>query len=84
MSKLDRQPCEYVQKGALNRTMKVRNKLFTHCHHDYDVDAAIFIWNNPQNLRFVRSCELGEGKDMSPPKNQENIRRERGISLRLF
>lgn len=77
MPKLDRQPCEYVQKGALNRTMKVRNKLFTHCHHDYDVNAAIFIWNNPQKLRFVRSCELGEGKDMSIPKNQENIRKKR-------
>lgn len=71
MPKLGRQPCEYVQKGALNRTMKVRNKLFTHCHHDYDMDAAIFIWNNPQNLRFVRSCELGEGKDVSIPKTKK-------------
>ena len=82
--KLDRQPCEYVQKRALNRTMKVRNKLFTHCHHDYDVDAAIFIWNNPQNLCFVRSCEPGEGKDMSIPKNQENIRRKRERNITSF
>ena len=77
MPKLDKQPCEKVQTGVLNRTYKVRNKLFTHCHHDYDVDAAVHIWNHPEDLNFIRPCELGEGKDMSIPKNQENIRKKR-------
>lgn len=77
MPKLDKLPCEHVQTGELNRTYKVRNQLFKHCHHDYDVEAAVHIWNHPEDLGFVRPCPLGEGKDMSLPKNQENIRKKR-------
>ena len=77
MPKLDKQPCDNVKTGLLNRTYKVRNKLFTHCHHDYDVDAAVHIWNNPSDMRFVRVSPLGEGKDMSLPANQENIKKKR-------
>lgn len=79
MPKLDKQPCRSVQTGMLNRTYKVRNKLFTHCHHDYDVEAAVHIWNHPEELKFKRTCPLGEGKDMSLPQNQENIRKKREI-----
>ncbi len=79
MPKLDKQRCEYVRTGILNRTYKVRNKLFTHCHHDYDVEAAVHIWNHPEYLEFKRPSQLGEGKDMSLPKNQENVRKKREV-----
>lgn len=76
MPKLDKQPCDAVKSGILNRTNKVRNTLLKHCHHDYDVDAAIHIWSNPDEMEFVRISPLGEGKDMSLPKNQANIRKK--------
>lgn len=76
MPKLDKQSCDAVKSGTLNRTNKVRNTLLKHCHHDYDVDAAIHIWNNPNEMKFIRVSPLGEGKDMSLPKNQANIRKK--------
>lgn len=77
MPKLDKEPCSAVKAGTLNRTNKVRNTFLKHCHHDYDVDAAVYIWNNPDKLRFIRVSPLGEGKDMSLPENQANIRKKR-------
>lgn len=77
MPKLDKEPCSTVITGTLNRTNKVRNTFLKHCHHDYDVDAAVYIWNKPDKLKFIRVSPLGEGKDMSLPENQANIRKKR-------
>lgn len=66
---------------GLNRTYKVRNRLLKHCHHDYDVDAAIHIWSNPEKLVFDRVSPLGEGKDMTKQEDIDNIcrKRKRGV-----
>lgn len=77
MPKSDKEICTAVESGMINRTNKVRNTFLKHCHHDYDVDAAVHIWNNPTDMRFVRTSPLGEGKDMSLPKNQANIEKKR-------
>lgn len=76
MPKLDKEPCTSVVSGTLNRTNKVRNTFLKHCHHSYDVDAAVHIWNNPSDLKFVRISPLGEGKDMSQQKNRANIEKK--------
>lgn len=57
----------------------MRNTFLKHCHHDYDVDAAVHIWNNPTDMRFVRVSPLGEGKNMSLPENQANIEKKRSV-----
>lgn len=79
MPKLDKEQCSAVISGVINRTNKVRNMLLKHCHHGYDVDAAIYIWNNPSKMKFVRISPLGEGKDMTLPKNQANIAKKRNL-----
>lgn len=88
MPKLDKEPCNSVKSGMLNRTNTVRNTLLKHCHHDYDVDAAVYIWNNPEKLQFVRISPLGEGKDMSLPENQANIKKKQEelkfVEFRLY
>ena len=79
MPKSDKEPCATIEAGILNRTNKVRNTFLKHCHHDYDVDAAVHIWNNPTDMRFVRVSPLGEGKNMSLPENQANIEKKRSV-----
>ena len=73
--------CDALETGVLNRTYKVRNRLLKHCHHDYDVDAAVYIWNNPDRMAFEAVSPLGEGKDMDNPEHRANIMRkkERGV-----
>lgn len=68
-----------LMSGVLNRTGKVRNTFLKHCHHDYDVEAAKFIWNNPENMEFEESEELGKGKDMSLQKNKDNIKKKKEV-----
>lgn len=79
MPKMDKEPCSSVLSGTLNRTNKVRNALLKHCHHDYDVDAAIYIWNNPSDMKFIRVSPLGEEKDMSLSKNIANIEKKQNV-----
>ena len=79
MPKSDKEPCATIEAGILNRTNKVRNTFLKHCHHDYDVDAAVHIWNNPTDMRFVRVSPLGERKNMSLPENQANIEKKRSV-----
>jgi len=81
MPKLDKATCADVVSGVLNRTKKVRNRLLKHCHHDYDVEAAVYIWNHPEKLVFDKVSPLGEGKDLSNSEIQANIQRkkDRGV-----
>lgn len=67
--------------GNIHQTGKARNRLLSHLHHDYDVDAAVYIWEHLEELIFVRISRLGEGKDMTKQKNINNIqnKRERGV-----
>lgn len=81
MPKFEHTACPSLITGVLNRTNKVRNRLLTHCRHDYDVDAAVYIWNHPDKLTFEGVSPLGEGKDMDSSKHRDNIKRkqERGV-----
>ena len=62
--------------GELHISGKVRKRFLKHARHDYDVEAAKYAWNNPQELKSPRVSTLGEGKDMSNPENQANIQRK--------
>ena len=77
MPKLERADYDQIIHKTLNRTIKVRKMLLHHCRHDYDVDAAVYAWNNPGCLQFVRESPLGEGKDLSSEKDRENIRKKK-------
>lgn len=84
MPKLERTNYDQIIHKTLNRTNKVRNTLLHHCRHDYDVDAAVFVWNNPECLRFVRESPLGEGKDLSSEKDLANLKKKKELGFTTF
>jgi len=56
-------------------------RLLDHCRDTEELNAAIYAWCHPEKLSLVRQEVLGEGKDMTNPKNIKNIERKkkRGI-----
>ena len=63
--------------GTIHQTGKARNRLMKHLHHDYDVDAAIYMWEHIEDLEYIRVSTLGEGKDMTLQENIDNVQRKR-------
>ena len=70
-------PISTLATGRLHKSGKSRYRLMQHLHHDYDVEAAVYIWSHPEVLKFVGVSPLGEGKDMSIQKNIDNIRKKK-------
>ena len=66
-------PVPTLKTGELHLSGKSRNRFLKHAHHDYDVEAAIYAWNNPGMLKAPRVSAMGEGKDMQDPKVIANI-----------
>jgi hypothetical protein len=77
MPAYDKEEVSSIQETVLKRSNKSRKILLKHCHHDYDVEAAIYAWNNPEALEFLRVSPLGEGKDMTLQANIDNVARKR-------
>ena len=62
--------------GELHLSGLSRKCFLKHAHHDYDVEAALHIWNNPHELKSPRISPLGEGKNLADPNVQANIQRK--------
>lgn len=62
--------------GTIHRSGKSLNRFLKHAHHDYDVDAAVYAWNNPSALKNPKVSVLGEGKDMTDPDDIANIQKK--------
>ena len=85
MSAGQKRAIDNLKTGILHVSGKVRGRLLKHAHHDYDVRAAIYAWNNPNELSFVKPSKLGEGKDMTDPKIiLISARRKKGVSLGII
>lgn len=63
--------------GMLHLSGKSRKRFLKHAHHDYDVKAAIYAWNNPEELHSPRVSPLGEGKNLADPEVRANIQRKK-------
>lgn len=63
--------------GELHLSGLSRKRFLKHAHHDYDVEAALYVWNNPHVLKSPRVSPLGEVKNLADPKAQANIQRKR-------
>lgn len=68
--------------GYLHNNGSARKFLIDHCVNSEEIEAAEYIWNNPQELQFMKHERLGEVKDMATEKAQKNIakKRERGVT----
>lgn len=69
----EKQECLNVKTHYIENKGKARKFFIDHCRNKEELDAAEFIWNNPQCLEFVKSSKLGEVKDMTNEKVQKNI-----------
>ena len=72
--------------GKILRSNKVLERLLSHSYNSDELNAAKFIWNNPNSLVFDRVSPLGEVKDMNKEENIRNIsaKRRRKITQYLI
>lgn len=68
-----------LMTGELHLSGKSRKRFLKHAHHDYDVEAALYAWNNPHALRSPRVSPLGEGKNLADPEAQVQRKQVRHV-----
>lgn len=71
-----------VRTGRILKSKKTLKRLLNHCFSLDELDAAKYLWTNPDKLQYVRNSPMGEGKDMDDPATKKNIdkKKERGIT----
>lgn len=52
--------CRNLFSKKLHRTSKARKFFLKHLHHDYDVRAGVYLWNNPEILEYINYQTLGQ------------------------
>ncbi len=70
-----------LKTGLLRCDSKSRRFFINHCRNENELDAAEYIWNNPQKLQYINKSPMGEGKDMTSVSVQKNIesKKSRGV-----
>lgn len=66
-----------LHTSNLLRKKKSLERLLNHTISEEEIDALKFIWNNPNELKHLRVSPLGEGKDLTSPKDIKNIKKKR-------
>ena len=63
------------------RTYTSRKHLLRHAHHDYDVTAAVHVWNHPEEMEFVSLELIEDTLDLNDPDDVWRFLRkaERGV-----
>lgn len=63
--------------GIVHRSMKSRKRFLKHLRHDYDVVAAITVWNKPSLLKHMKLSPLGENKNKNDPSQNINLQQKK-------
>ena len=77
---------EIANKSFVTGVMHDSKKAFLNLyHHEYradEIEAVLSFYSKPSKVRFVKESPLGEGKDMTNPKDIRNIakKKARGVS----
>ena len=66
-----------VKTGVFYDNKEGFRRLLAHCYDETTLKTALSIRKKINKLKFVRVSKLGEGKDMSNPKDRKNIQRKR-------
>ncbi len=79
-----RVPFENLQTGSVLLSNKTKERLLSHCRTLEEVDIAKYIWEHIDRLQPLPGNNyemLGEGKDLSDPKDAKNVekKRRRGV-----
>lgn len=70
-------PVREVVSGRLLRSDNVKERFLSHAKTSDKLDAALFVWNHPNRLKYIRKSELGENKNMALDKDIRNIREKK-------
>lgn len=76
--------CSGTKTGKLWHNGRSRKAVIAHLRHEEEIPAAEYAWSNPQELHFVKKSPLGEGKDMSTEKAQNNIARKTARGVQYY
>ncbi len=76
--------CPNLETGAIWNNGQSRKAVIAHLRHEEEIPAAEYAWSNPQDLHFVKKSPLGEGKDMSTEKAQNNIARKTARGVQYY
>ena len=71
-----------LHTGFIRKSGQSRKDLLAHVMRSRELMASEYVWRNPSVLRYVKTSQLGEGKDMTLQRNIDNIqkKREKGIT----
>lgn len=72
-----------LHSGRLAYSGKNRKMFINHCRSEAELDAAEYIWSNPEMLEYVGSTALGYVKDMDNEKDRKNVakKKKRGVQI---
>ena len=70
-----------LHSGMLAFSGNSRKAFINHCKSVSELEAAEYIWNNPEMLEYIESTELGYVKDMNNEKDRKNVakKKKRGV-----
>ena len=63
--------------GKILISKKTAGRLYEHCHSEEQFDAALYLCEHPEKLRYVRESPFGEGKNLDNPKDKKNLEKKR-------
>ena len=72
-----------LHSGRLAYSGKNRKMFINHCRSEAELEAAEYIWSNPDMLEYVGSTALGYVKDMDNEKDRKNVakKKKRGVQI---
>lgn len=70
-----------LHTGRILLKKKPLHRLLNHCHTLEELNAAIYLWENPQILVYKKASPLGNGKNLEDPAVLKNIQKKanRGV-----
>ena len=74
-----RMPTLFTER--IHQTESCRKRFLHHAHHDYDVTAAIRVWNHPEEMEYVSVDLLEDHYDLDDEKDFDKYlnKQERGV-----
>ena len=62
--------------GTLRKTNTAKKEFLSHTYSYSDLNAAKFIWNHPEKMRYVGNSPLGADKDKTSIDDRKNIEKD--------
>lgn len=77
-------PLPQTITGRIRRYSGAKKELLSHTNNVQELDAARYVWNHPEKMRYVGNSPLGQGKDKTDIKDRKNIGKKKGKGVVSF